>query len=557
MGNVRNLLIGVGALVALFFWLGPALGQEKRGSAELTVETPSKPAPVTPSTSSGQAPAAPSTGLPREEPRGSGQAPVEPSAVSPVEPAPAQVIVLSLKESILLGIKNNLDIAIEGFNPKIRDADVTVAKAVFDPTAFAEIFFSKSKFQNRSLLSTNATTDNEDIFGAGGIRQFLPTGANYEVRYGTNRNDTNTSFLETLNPAYLSDLTLTLTQPLLKNFGVDVNRTAIKIARNDREISEDRLRARVMDIVTLVQTQYWDLVFTIEDLKVAQRSLGLAKELSQLNRARVRAGVAAPVEVTQAETDVAAREAGVTVAVKQLRDAEDNLKVTLNIPAQGDWGGAILPADPAQFEPVIVNLPGGIADAMQNRPEYRAAKVDLASRELNVRFTRNQLLPDLAIEGRVGTNGLGGNFGNSNEELSSGDFYEARAGLVFSFPLGNRAARAEYLKAQLGRDQAQVSLRSLELNITAEVRETVRRIERDAKLVDQTRAARVLAEEQLRIETKRLEAGVSTTFEVLRFQRELAVAQSAEVRAVTDYNKAIAAFDRARGVVLVKLGMQM
>ncbi len=554
MRNVRNLLIGVGALVALFLWLGPALGQEKRGSAELTVEAPSKPLAPSPSTGSGQAP---STGLPRAESRGSGQAPtVEPPVVSSVEP-PAQVIVLSLKESILLGLKNNLDIAIEGFNPKIRDADVTVARAVFDPTAFAEIFFSKSKFQNRDALATNAVTENDDIFGAAGIRQVLPTGANYEVRYGTNRNDTNTSFLQILNPAYFSDLNLTLTQPLLKNFGVDVNRTAIKIAQNDREISGDRLRARVMDVVTLVQTQYWDLVFSLEDLKVAQRSLGLAKELSQLNRARVRAGVAAPVEVTQAETDVAAREAGVTVAVKQLRDAEDRLKVTLNIPAQGDWGGPILPADPARFDPVIVNLPGGIADALQNRPEYRAAKVDLANRELNVRFTRNQLLPDLAIEGRVGTNGLGENYKRSNEELGSGDFYEARAGLVFSVPLGNRAARAEFLKAQLGRDQAQVSIRSLELNITAEVREAVTRIDADAKLVDQTKAASTLAAEQLRIETKRLEAGVSTTFEVLRFQRDLAVAQSAEVRALTNYNKSLANFDRVRGVVLEKLGMQM
>ncbi|MGH7430981.1 MAG: TolC family protein [Candidatus Methylomirabilales bacterium] len=545
MGNLRNVWIGVGALAALFLWIGPALGQEKPPVS--TVEPP----PV-----SGSALRQAQGGEERRTAELTVEAPVEPPAASPAGP-PAQVMVLSLKESILLGLRNNLDIAIEGFNPKIREADVTVAKAVFDPAAFAEIFFSKSKLQNRSGLALNAVNENEDIDGAAGIRQFLPTGANYEVRYGTNRNDTNTSFLQVLNPAYTNDLTLTLTQPLLKNFGVDVNRTAIKIAQNDREISGDRQRQRVMDVITQVQTAYWELVFTLEDLKVAQRSLGLAKELSQLNRARVRAGVAAPVEVTQAETDVAAREAGVTVAEKQLRDAEDRLKVVLNIPAQGEWGGAILPADPARFDPVSLDLPGAIADGLQKRPEYRAAKVDLASRELNVRFTRNQLLPDLALEGSVGANGLGGNFGKANEELVSRDFYEGSVGLVFSFPLGNRAARAEYLKAQLGRDQARVSLRSLELNITAEVREAVRRIERDGKLVDQTRAARVLAEEQLRIETKRLEAGVSTTFEVLRFQRELAVALSAEVRSLTNYNSSIANLDRARGVALEKYGMQM
>src|SRR3989304_4352826 len=238
MGNLRNVWIGVGALAALFLWVGPALGQEKP--------------PVSPSASSG--------------PSGT----VEPPAASPAGP-PAQVMVLSLKESILLGLKNNLDIAIEGFNPKIRAADAPVAKAVFDPAAFAEIFFSNSKHQNRSGLALNAVNENEDIDGAAGIRQFLPTGANYEVRYGTNRNDTNTSFLQVLNPAYTNDLTLTLAQPLLKNFGVDVNRTAIKIAQNDREISGDRLRQRGMDVITQVQTAYWELVFTLEDLKGGER----------------------------------------------------------------------------------------------------------------------------------------------------------------------------------------------------------------------------------------------------------------------------------------------
>src|SRR3990172_3922870 len=179
MGNLRNVWIGVGALAALFLWVGPALGQEKP--------------PVSPSTSSGQGPVEPAPG-----------STVEPPAASPAGP-PAQVMVLSLKESILLGLKNKLD--------------VTIAKAVFDPAAFAEIFFSKSKLQNRSGLALNAVNENEDIDGAAGIRQFLPTGANYEVRYGTNRNDTNTSFLQVLNPAYTNDLTLTLTQPLLKNFG--------------------------------------------------------------------------------------------------------------------------------------------------------------------------------------------------------------------------------------------------------------------------------------------------------------------------------------------------
>ncbi|MFQ5847676.1 MAG: TolC family protein [Candidatus Methylomirabilales bacterium] len=482
----------------------------------------------------------------------------------PEEPAPTagQVMVLSLQESVLLGLKNNLDIVIEGFNPKIRAADITAAKAVFDPAAFAEVSFTNTRTPGRSALSQRGTNVNQDLDFNVGVRQDLPTGGNYELRANNTRNFNNAVFFTQAGngTAYTSDLTLTLTQPLLKNFGVDVNRVEIKIAQNEREASLDRFRQTTMDVITQVQNAYWDLVFTLENLKVAERSLRVARELAELNRARVRAGVAAPVEITQAQAEVAAREAGVVVAEKQVRDAEDSLKVVLNIPKEGAWGGAILPTDPASFSPVTPNLSGAVADALRKRPEYRAAKVDIANRELTVRLARNQLLPDISFQGSVGLNGLSAedpSLGKDLDVLGSGKFLNYSAGFVLTVPLGNRAARAEFIKAKLERDQARVSLRNLALQITAEVREAVRRIEANAKVVDNTRATRVLREEQLRIEQKRLEAGVSTTFEVLRFQRDLAVAQSAEVRALTEYKKSIANLDRAQGVVLEKHRIRM
>ena len=584
MENVRSLLIGVGALAALFLWPGPALGQEKapvtpstssgqgpveppavsgsalrqaqggeeRRTAEITVEAPAEPPPVvSPSTSSGQAP---STGLPRAESRGSGQGPA-------VEP-PAQVLVLSLKESILLGLKNNLNIAIEGFNPGIRATDVTVAQAVFDPTAFADVNFGKQKTQNRNVLVGQLVEINEDLNFNVGLSQSLPTGGSYQLTFANDRNYNNAAFFSVVdtNTAYASDLSLTLVQPLLKNFGVDVNRTQIKIAKNEQEISVDRFRETTMDVITQVQEAYWELVFTLEDLTVAQRSLDLARELANLNRARVRAGVAAPVEVIQAETDIAAREAAVTVAEKSVRDAEDRLKVILNIPKKGEWGGAILPSDPARFSSVALDLPGAVAEALSKRPQYEVAKIGLSNRELTLRLARNQLLPDLSFQGSVGVNGLSAldpSYGNALNKLGTGDYYTYSAGFVLSVPLGNRAARAEFLKAQLEVGQARAALQDAELQITAQVREAVRRIEADAKLTQQTKAASTLAAEQLRIETKRLEAGVSTTFEVLRFQRELAVTQSAEVRTLSNYNKSLANFDRVRGVTLEKHRIQM
>lgn len=479
-----------------------------------------------------------------------------------ITPKPGQVMILSLEETILLGLKNNLDIAIEGFNPKIREADVTNARAVFDPTVFTEFGFVSIQAPNRNVLAGVRESKSDDFDWNVGFRQDLPTGASYELRFDNNRNFNNAAFFSAVdtNTAYSSDLNLTVTQPLLKNFGVDINRTGIKIAENDREISLDRFRQTVMDVITQIQDVYWDLVFTIEDLKVAQRSLRLAQELAELNRARVRAGVAAPVEITQAETDIAARTAGVVLAEKAVRDTEDRLKVVLNIPRKGEWGGAVHPADPARFSAVTLDLPAAVADALRKRPDYEAAKVELSNRELNLRFTRNQLLPDLSFQGSVGINGLSSvdpSYGDSLDDLGSGKHLSYSAGFVFSVPIGNRAARAEFVRAQLEREQAKVSLRNLELEITAEVREAVRRVSANAKLVEDTKAARGLAEEQLRIEQKRLEAGVSTTFEVLRFQRDLAATQSAEVRALTNYNKSIANLDRVRGMALEKHRIQM
>lgn len=479
-----------------------------------------------------------------------------------ITPRPGQVIVLSLQESILLGLTNNLNIAFAGFNPEIRSADVTAAKAVFDPTAFAEVSYGDQKEQNRNVLAAKPVVENKDYNWNMGLRQDLPTGGSYELSFSNNRNFNDSGFFSVIgtSTAYSSDVSLTVVQPLLKNFGVDVNRTQIKIAKNQQEISVDRLRETTMDVITQVQEAYWEVVFTLEDLKVAQRSLDLAKELADLNRARVRAGVAAPVEVTQAETDIAAREAAVTVAEKSVRDAEDRLKVILNIPKGGEWGGDVLPSDTARFAPVIPDLPGAVAEALSKRPQFEVAKIDLSNRELTFRLARNQLLPDLSFRGGVGLNGLSArdpSYGDALDNLSSGSYYNYSAGLVFSIPLGNRAARAEFMKAQLEVAQARVALHDVELQITAEVREAVRRIDADAKLVEQTKAARELAEEQLRIEQKRLEAGVSTTFEVLRFQRDLAVTQSAEVRTLTNYNKSLANFDRVRGVTLEKHGIQM
>ena len=269
-----------------------------------------------------------------------------------------------------------------------------------------------------------------------------------------------------------------------------------------------------------------------------------------LNQARVRAGVAAPVEVIQAEAQEAAGVQNVILAEKAIQDASDTLKVILNLPASGGWGQEIRPTDALTFELKSANLDESIRKALENRYEYKSAKLDIQNKELTVRLTRNQLLPDLSLTGNVSSNGAGNPYGSDISVMGSSHFISYSVGVVLTVPLGNRGPQASYINAKLVEDQAKTSLKNLELQIIQQVREAVRRIEANARRVDASRAARVLAEEQLRVEQRRLEAGVSTTFNVVSFQRDLTAAEANELRAIADYFESLVNLDHVRGTVL-------
>jgi outer membrane protein TolC len=478
--------------------------------------------------------------------------------VQAARPAPASEgpppLQLSLKESIVIALKNNLDIAIEALTPRARDQDIVFERAAFDPKAFLELDRNEAREPTKSALSGAGVVATDNWDANGGVRQTIQTGGNYELRLNNNRFNTNSAFAQPpggINPSFKSSLTVTFTQPLLRNFGVDVNTTKLRIAQTNRELSGQQFRLKVNDIATQVQNNYWELVFAIENLEVQRRSLRLAEELVALNKARVRAGVAAPVEVTQAEADAAARQQDVIVAEKQVKDAEDQLKLVLNLGRdEAEWAQPILPTDMPTAAGAAPDLGQAVKDALEKRPELQTARLDIQNKTLSLRLAKNQLLPDLKLVGSVGLNGVDNTYGNDLGRLTSTDFTSYSAALSLEIPLGNRAARASYTKARLEAEQSLLGQRSLERKVVVDVREATRRVEADMRRIGANKAARLLAEEQLRVEEKRLQAGVSTTFNVLRLQRDLAVAQANEIRAVADYNKSLANLERARGAVL-------
>jgi outer membrane protein TolC len=264
------------------------------------------------------------------------------------------------------------------------------------------------------------------------------------------------------------------------------------------------------------------------------------------------------VDVLQAEAAVASRVEQILVAEKSIRDQEDQLRRLLN-PAEEELRQdlRLIPTDPPVTSLEAISLQEAIDIAMERRPEVLQAGKNVESSDLNVKFAKNQLLPTLSVQGTMGLSGLGADYGDATRRNLGGDFYNYGAGLVLSYPIGNRSAYSTYNKRQLESRNAQSSLQSVRQQVIVGVREAVRRVHTDFKRIETTRSARIMAEKQLQAEQERLKVGLSTTRFVLDFQRDLATAQGNELRAVLDYNKSLSNLARNKATTLERYSLRL
>lgn len=475
---------------------------------------------------------------------------------------------ISLSDAAVRALQSNLDISISRQTKESRIADIVIEQAKFDPTLSVNGQYSRQVSPlNRPVfggtggaLTDIQTFDQRNTAVTVDATQNLITGGNVDLNYSPARTNVNqnvaTGFL--FNPAYTGGLALTLTQPLLRNAGVDIAKTFIKVAQNNADVEQHVFRDRVLTVLATVEQTYWELVFANENLKVAQAALKAAEELLATNRAKAKAGVMSIVDVLQAEAAVASRVEQVLVAEKSIRDQEDQLRRLLN-PGEEELRQDVrlTPTD----HPVVVleplSLQEAIDTAIDQRPEIVQAKKNVDSGELNKQFARNQLLPTLSFQGTMGMAGLGKDYGDSVSKNFGGDFYNYGAGLVLSYPLGNRSAVSTYNKRQLEARNAEASLANVRQQIIVGVREAVRRVQTDFKRIETTRSARIMAEKQLQAEQERLKVGLSTTRFVLDFQRDLATAQGNELRSVVDYNKSLSNLARHKASTLDRYNLQL
>ena len=461
---------------------------------------------------------------------------------------------ISLQQCIEQALARNLDLKIERLNPKTEYWSIVREQSVFEPIAMGQANYvhADDPLDPEQRVATGLTELRQQRLEFNpSLTGRLPMGTQYELSAHDTRysGDLVTNFLFTGGTA------LTLTQPLLKNFGLGANTAGIRVARKNRDIASLGLTRKVIDVVSDVSIAYYELVFAIEDHKASLEDLHSAEKLLGEDRTLVQAGMQSPLEVTQAEAGVAARQEAVIQAEVRIKERENTLRLLMAEDIETASDSSLLPVDQPTAEPVVLNRADSIGTALEQRPDYLQAKHEVERRGIMLQYNRQQLWPQIDLKASYGWSGSQHTFGGMMDDVTSGDHPGWSVGVVFAMPLGNGRARADFETSKLDRERALLNLKRLEQTIVADVANAVARVRADLKRVDATQAAKRLAAESLQAEQHKLREGLSTSFLVLQAQAQLSAMQSAEIHARASYNQSLINLARAEGSTLRKRGI--
>jgi outer membrane protein TolC len=482
---------------------------------------------------------------------------------------------MTLEECLVRALEDNLGLKVQVLNPELADLAVAQAGEKFLPRLGFQYSRASNQSASFSLIESSAS---KSYSFESGLSQQLPTGGLIQASLSSGMTDTNVQF-QTINPYYSSQLLFSLDQPLLKDFGLTVSRKEILIARNNRDIAENDFRAVLLDTLYAVQEAYWNLVFSIDDYQVRRQSLGLARDLLERNRRELEIGMMAPVDIVTAEAEVASREADLLQAEVLIKNREDALRTLLNFGSkEGESGLMIQPIDRPAVGEREVSVEGALAVAMTESPDLQSSRVAIKSRDLDLLYARNQLLPDLSLQAYYWSPAVSGTQilylddnpltgvvigtipGGSSQALKDAVKFKYRnwsVNLTLSLPLNTIFSRAAAAEAEVNLEQARLALQDKEQQVFLGVRSAVREVQNNAQRVEAYRAALKLAERKLEAEEKKVKVGLSTNYTLLQMQRDLASAQSQELQSRIDYVLSLALLDKTTGAGLEKWNIKL
>lgn len=454
---------------------------------------------------------------------------------------------LSVEQAVALAIQYNPELLSERQNPIIAGTFAQVERARFDPALFAGIGrfaeVTQQQFANTGN-NLNIVGDNESF--ELGLRQVLPTGTDIELSFAQELSESNRA--PTQADARVG---LTLTQALLRGFGIATNLVALRQAKADVAASAYQLRGFVTELVADVESFYWQYLGARDQIRILEESLKLAQRQADEAQKQIDAGTLARTEIAAVKAEVARRRQALIDGRALAEQVEANLLRRIN-PTE------LRPREITATSPIDVQAQDAPAAedhaqiALARRADLNEARLLLARNELDVVATRNGLLPRLDLFVVLGRTGFSQSFGDARTQLDDTDSYDLSARLEFEYPIGNRGAEAENLRSKTQVKQAEASLDNLERLVVADVRNAVIEVSRAASQIEASAATLALQKQVLSAEQLRFDVGRSTSLLVAQAQRDLLQAQLDRSSAMIEYRQALIDLYRVDGSLLTR-----
>jgi outer membrane protein TolC len=465
---------------------------------------------------------------------------------------------MSLTDCIQAALQHNLDVQIERYDPQISLYNLNAAYGGYDPTLDISGQHDFNVQPSGALAAGNipipATTSKENAFSSG-IGGSLPWG----LQYNFSGNVSETMFPGSTNSQQTSSgsIGVTLTQPLLKNFWIDTTRLTIRVAKNRLQYSEQGLRLQIITSVTAVANAYYELIFAQENLKVQQDALDLAQTQLDQDNQRMQIGTLAQLSVQQDESQVAQSKANLIAAQSTLETDQNTLKNLLTDDYSKWHDTDIQPSETLTAPMQSFDLQDSWSKGMTERPDLLQARLNVEQQGIQLKFYRNQLFPELDLTGTYGFNGAGQEYSGTFNQVNEGNAPFYSYGVQLSVPLSDIGPRNQYKSTKATLQQLLLQLKQLEQNIMVEIDNAVKIAQSDYQSVDATREARIYAEAALDAEQKTYAVGKATTFEVLQYQNDLTTARGQEIRALANYEEALANLAAQEGSTLERNGINI
>jgi outer membrane protein len=426
---------------------------------------------------------------------------------------------------------------------------------LFDPSLGVNFSLDHTTSPLNSLVVAGvpSVTTTTAAFSVNYVQAFA-SGTSFNVSYGIQR-QASTQLHLLFNPTFTPGFTASVTQQVLKGFGYAVNRTLIKVAENEQQIERDSFRQQAITALAAAQSAYWDLAATQAGVRSAQQALEAAQQLERESRIQLRTGTMAPLDVVTAQAQVAAAKRDLVVAQTAVQNTELQLKSMISKNLDEPLASASIEVADAFPDPAGATAPAlqdALETAKQNRPELAIAAGNIKSDLDALPFIRNSLLPDFNVFGLVTTVGLYNIFGTSFTDVIHFRYPEYAVGVSLSFPLHNRQAQADDIRSRLELRQAKDTLVRSQTQVEVDVQNALIAVKQAAAQVTAANAALGLERDKLDAEQKKLQAGLSTSYNVILVQRDLLAAELAYVQARDTYAKALVSLDQAEGVTLEK-----